>query len=280
MTLENEAPAELSIEELSAQLAAAQEQNATLQTSVSKLEERRTQVLAEKNRLARVAKIVESAGINFEDPEAETLLASRLIGAQSKEPDPVVEPPADPRSGPVDPQLKSELSLLKTQLQRMEDRAQKAEEREQAAIAKQKGDRVRAMVVEALRKAGCLRPEHVYLLRQNDFHLSDDDATVLAGPDYDPKTLMEFTSNLRDDDDYSIYFGGSGNTGSGMQGKATTGPTGGQILENPFRTDSPNGTEAARVWRDDKDKAKRLMGEARAAGKLDPVLAKTFLSAT
>jgi hypothetical protein len=43
---------------------------------------------------------------------------------------------------------------------------------------------------------------------------------------------------------------------------------------NPFNTDSLNRTDAAKIFQSEPEKAKRLMAEARSAGKLDSSLAK------
>jgi hypothetical protein len=45
---------------------------------------------------------------------------------------------------------------------------------------------------------------------------------------------------------------------------------------NPFNKDSVNATKAAELMQKDPDKAKRLMNEARLAGKLDPVLGRAL----
>jgi hypothetical protein len=47
---------------------------------------------------------------------------------------------------------------------------------------------------------------------------------------------------------------------------------------NPFSKDSLNATKAAEILQKDPDKAKRLISEARIAGKLDPVLGRALQS--
>ena len=132
------------------------------------------------------------------------------------------------------------------------------------------------MVIDHLAKAGCRRPAHVFKLKKGEFHLSDDGGTVLCGPDYDPKTLTDLVETLKDDDEFDIYFSGSGATGSGVGTRGSQAGTAAGVHtgRNPFSTDALNRTEAARLYQKEPEKAKRLMAEARAAGKLDASLAK------
>jgi hypothetical protein len=45
---------------------------------------------------------------------------------------------------------------------------------------------------------------------------------------------------------------------------------------NPFATGSVNATEAAKIMQDNPERARRLINEARASGKLDPVMGRVF----
>jgi hypothetical protein len=87
--------------------------------------------------------------------------------------------------------------------------------------------------------------------------------------------LTAFIETLKEDDDWAIYFEGSGATGSGAGVRAGA-QAGGVSSKNPFATGSANATEASRLYQENPQRAKTLMAEAQAAGKLDPILGKAF----
>ena len=87
--------------------------------------------------------------------------------------------------------------------------------------------------------------------------------------------MRDAVTKLRDDEEFAVYFAGSGATGSGM---TTTRAATTTYSNNPFSKDSVNATKAAELLQKDPDKAKRLMNEARLAGKLDPVLGRAVQS--
>jgi len=266
---------DLDTETLKAELDKAQRKAAAAEESVRKLEQKRTEALDEAKRLKRVAKLIEAAGLDPNDPEAEAALAERLI---KKAPEPSAPAIGDQPQANVgtteDIAARDEIKRMRKQLEAMEAKAKKAEEEAESARQRTIADRIEREVTDALRKAGCRRPAHLYKLRQEELRLSEN-GSVLAGPEWDPTTLTAFIEGLKEDDDWAIYFEGSGATGSGA-GVRSGGQAGGVSSKNPFATGTVNATDAARLFQENPQRAKTLMAEAQAAGKLDPVLGKAF----
>lgn len=261
-------------------------ENARLSQSVSKLEDKRTEALDEAKKLKRINKLLAAIGIDHDDEEAESILAEKLLAtpapATKAEPDPLAdtaESNAQPQQPQGDPIQEAELKRLKRQVQKLQEDAEAAERAKNEAIAKNRADRIERVVVEALSRAGAANPSHAYRLMQTDnrfrVDLSEDGTNVVGGPDYDPKPLMDVVAAFRDDDVFSYMFNGSGMSGSGSGSRAgSNGSTSGtHSANNPFRTDSLNVTQAAICYQQNPEKAKRLMAEARSAGKLDPKFA-------
>jgi hypothetical protein len=274
------------LESLQAELAKIAKEKEELASSVLKLEAKRTEALTEAKKRKRVDQLLKTVGIDIEDEDAEDALVAKLsesanAASQSKS-DTSGEPAATgtPAAGvsstnPQDLELKSQLKLLQKKLFAMEEKAKESERREQEAIEKRKRDLVELKVKEALQRSGCIQPSHFYKLQSGSFRLSDDGETVIGGPEHDPRSLEDAIESFKDDQEFAMYFRGSGASGSGMSGKAGGG-FGGQSLKNPFRTDQKNITEASRIIQADPEKAKRLALEARNAGKLDPRLGKVL----
>ncbi len=264
---------ELDAETLKAELDKAQRKAAAAEESVRKLELKRTEALDEAKRLKRVAKLIEAAGLDPNDPESEATLAERLIKKAPEAPA-IGEQPNAGAGTTEDIAARDEIKRMRKQLEAMEAKAKKAEEEVEAAKQKTIADRIEREVTEALRKAGCRRPAHLYKLRQEELRLSEN-GSVLAGPEWEPTTLSAFIETLKEDDDWAIYFEGSGATGSGAGVRSGSGAAG-TSAKNPFATGTVNATEAARMYQENPQRAKTLMAEAQAAGKLDPMLGRAF----
>ena len=250
------------------------ERTKELTRSMERLEAKRTEALDEAKRLKRIKKLITASGIDADDEDAETLLAEKLLATQGQpEEEPVaVQPPASPEPQ-VNQLEQAQLKQLKKQVQKYQEDAAAAEKARDEAIAKNRSDKIERVVVEALAKAGAANPSHAYRLMLADprfrVDLSEDGTTVLGGPDYDPKPLAEVVSAFRDDDSFSYMFAGTGVTGSGLGSSGGRSQAGSVSSNNPFRTDSLNATQAALLFTNSPEKAKRLMAEARAMGKLD-----------
>ena len=249
-----------------------------LSQSVERLEAKRHEALAETKKLRRVGRVLKSIGIDVEDDEAETLLAEKLLTQQSLlEEEPAAaqtqaQAPAspEPQANPIND---IEVKNLRKQVALLTEQNKAAEQERDEAFAKNRSDKIERVVVEALQKAGAANPQHAYRLMLADprfkVDLSEDGSTVLGGPDYDPKPLADIVNAFRDDDSFSYMFAGSGVTGSGLGSSGGRSQAGSVSSNNPFRTDSLNATQAALLFTNSPEKAKRLMAEARAMGKLD-----------
>lgn len=263
--------------DLQQQLERLKRQNETLQQSVTKLEAKRTEALDETKKLKRINKLLTAAGIDPDAEDAESSLVDRLMAQQqAQKADQEAEPSKQAPSGP-DPLVDAELKRLRKQLEAVQKQAEEAEREKQEALAKRRADAIERQVVEALQRAGATKPSHVYRLMAQDTKYRvdlSDDGNVIGGPDYDPKPLSDVIAALRDDDDYSYLFLGSGISGSGAGAKSVNGNGGMASANNPFSIDTLNATAAAQMYQSNPDRARRLMAEARSAGKLDPTLAK------
>lgn len=278
----NTAPAEGEGDDLQAKIEELQRKNQELSSSLGKLSGKNEELIGEKRKLSRVERVLKAIDIDPDDEEAENKLLAKLTSAIEDQSEvaaaiqkATAKPPGEQQTAAFTPEsleMKSQLKQLQKKLADMEKKAKEAEEREQAAVEKRKRDYVELKVKEALDRAGCIQPTHLFKLLGSGFRLSDDGETVLGGPEHDPRSLEDQIEVYKDDNEFSMYFRGSGATGSGMA--KGQGGFGGQSLKNPFRSDQLNVTEAAGIFQRDPEKAKRLILEARSAGKLDPKLAQ------
>lgn len=285
-------------EELQAELEAAMEELEKTKSqlgehkeSVEKLERKRTELLMEKDAYKKVAALLQVAGVDPLKDDAPNAMEEWLkkLKGQGQEP-PSGEggqgggtPPAGGQGGgkPTESlevlQAREELSRMARRLEAMEKKAKEAEEAAEKEKKKALADRMERDAIEVLQKNGCQRSKHVYKLIKDKIRLGDGGA-ILAGPDYDPKTLQAFVEDLKTDDDFDFYFSGPGSSGSGAGGASGGSGGGGRSGPNPFSKDSLNATEAAKIARENPQRAKILVAEAQASGKLDPRLAKFLVS--
>lgn len=189
------------------------------------------------------------------------------------------QPPAQQFTNPsdaVDTVVKAEMASLKRRLEEQNKRIQQAEQERDRERESRRATLLEQKVLEELARVECRKPTHLFKLKKEDFRLLEDEETVVYGPEDDPTSLKDAVSKLREDDDYSIYFNGSGATGSGMTPSRTPAYT---SANNPFAVGSTNATLIAEMINNgQKEKAGRLMREARAAGKLDPTIARAMSS--
>ena len=173
----------------------------------------------------------------------------------------------------MDEAIKAQFNSLRKEIDTLKQQKEQAESEARIEKERRRSEKLEKMVTEELRKVDCRRPAHLYKLEREKFRLLDDDETVVYGSEDDPRSLRDAVTRLREDEEYNVYFPGSGATGSGMtQSKTQTNYSG----NNPFAVGSVNATEVARLVKDSPEKARRLMMEARMAGKLDPVMAKAI----
>jgi hypothetical protein len=218
------------------------------------------------------------AGIELSDDLDEEALAERIAGLKSvSEPKEPQQQPSDPPQGqtPSDAMteaMKAQFASLRKELSDLRKTNEQLENERNSEREKRRESKLERFVTDELSKADCRRPSHLYKLMKEKFRLLDDESTVVFGSEDDPVSLRDAVSKLRDDEEFAVYFAGSGATGSGM----TTNRTTTTYSNNPFSKDSLNATKAAEILQKDPDKAKRLISEARLAGKLDPVLGRAL----
>lgn len=169
--------------------------------------------------------------------------------------------------------MKAQFTSLRTELENLRKQNEKLEKEKNEERDKRRQNKLEGFVTDELAKVQCDRPKHVYKLLQEKFRLLDDESTVVFGSEQDPVSLRDAVNKLREDEEFAPYFRGSGATGSGVTTNRAPAPT---YTNNPFSKDSANATAAARLLNDDPDKAKRLIQDARLAGKLDPVIARAL----
>ena len=224
------------------------------------------------------------AGIELTDDLDEEKIAERIAGLRKKE-----EPQGE--KGEIDGQqqasgqqtpsdamteaMKAQFAYLRKELTDLRKTNEQLESERNQEREKRRESKLERFVTDELSKAECRRPSHLYKLMKENFRLLDDESTVVFGSEDDPVSLRDAVTKLRDDEEFAVYFAGSGATGSGM---TTTRAATTTYSNNPFNKDTVNATKAAELLQKDPDKAKRLMNEARLAGKLDPVLGRAVQS--
>jgi predicted RNase H-like HicB family nuclease len=273
------------LEEALAAIQALEKRTESLESESTKLKATNQGLLKDLKKKKTVDSFLKVAGIELSDDLDEDAIAERIAGLRKREdsddnqPEPQVQSqqtaqgqtPADAMNEAMKAQfasLRKELTdLRKTNEQLENERNQEREKRRESKLER--------FVTDELSKAECRRPSHLYKLMKEKFRLLDDESTVVFGSEDDPVSLRDAVTKLRDDEEFAVYFAGSGATGSGM---TTTRAATTTYSNNPFSKDSVNATKAAELLQKDPDKAKRLMNEARLAGKLDPVLGRAVQS--
>lgn len=128
-------------------------------------------------------------------------------------------------------------------------------------------------IIDELTKADCRRPKHLFKLEKENFDLLDDQDTVMYKVGEELMPLRDAIAKLKEDDEYSMYFSGSGASGSGLPPSRSSAPV---ASNNPFATGTVNATQAALMMTEKPEQARQLINQARAAGKLDPTMEKVF----
>lgn len=249
---------------------------------IESLEATRKGLLSDLKKRKTVDALIKAAGVNTEEPDFEDKIAetiSRIRSAslgddtsQKPQEDALKPSGTSSPSDAVDEALKAQLSSLQTQINRLEKEKLAEREATERERSLRRQEILKSKVVQELEKADCQRPSHVYRLLEDKFRLLDDNETAVFGSEDDPIGLRDAATKLREDEEYAIYFRSSGTTGSGLPSSRSTVLIG----NNPFATGSVNATEAARILQEDPSKARRLMQDARLAGKLDPVIGKAL----
>jgi len=248
---------------------------------IKSLEGTKSGLLADLRKKKTVESLIKAAGIdlnaeNFEDQVIQAVTAVRTgttaTGTQETQQQPSGQSSGETPSEAVDSALRAQLSALQNQINRLTEENVQKDQVAQREKQLRRQSILQSKVVQELERADCQRPSHVYKLLQDKFHLLDDDETAVFGSEDDPVTLRDAATKLREDEEYSIYFRGSGASGSGLPASRTSVP----MSNNPFAVGSANATEAARIMTEDPSKGRRLMQDARLAGKLDPIIGRAL----
>lgn len=253
----------------------------SLESESAKLKATKEGLLKDLKKKKTVDTFLKVAGIELTDDLDEEALAERIGSLarpkqEQKEPEaPPTKPQGQTPSEAVDEALKAQFASLRKELADLRKTNEQLENERNQEREKRRESKLERFVTDELSKAECRRPSHLYKLMKEKFRLLDDESTVVYGSEDDPVALRDAVARLREDEEFAVYFAGSGATGSGVPPTRTPGPS---YSNNPFSKDSSNATKAAEILQKDPDKAKRLINEARIAGKLDPVLGRALQS--
>jgi hypothetical protein len=269
------------LEDALALVQALQKKADALESESTKLKATNQGLLKDLKKKKTVDTFLKVAGIELTDELDEDALAERIAGlkpAKSGEEEPSAQQAVQPQQGQVpsdamNEAVKAQFASLRKELSDLRKTNEQLEQERNQEREKRRESKLERFVTDELSKAECRRPSHLYKLMKEKFRLLDDESTVVFGSEDDPVSLRDAVTKLRDDEEFAVYFAGSGATGSGMTTARAATST---YSNNPFNKDSVNATKAAELMQKDPDKAKRLMNEARLAGKLDPVLGRAL----
>jgi len=270
------------LEEALAAIQALQKKAETAESERAKLKATNQGLLKDLKKKKTIDSFLKVAGIELTDDLDEEKIAERIAGLRKKEEaqaegEQIEEQQTSKQQTPSDAMteaMKAQFASLRKELTDLRKTNEQLESERNQEREKRRESKLERFVTDELSKAECRRPSHLYKLMKENFRLLDDESTVVFGSEDDPVSLRDAVTKLRDDEEFAVYFAGSGATGSGMTTtRATT-----TYSNNPFSKDTVNATKAAELIQKDPDKAKRLMNEARLAGKLDPVLGRALQS--
>ena len=270
------------LEEALAAIQALQKKAETAESERAKLKATNQGLLKDLKKKKTIDSFLKVAGIELTDDLDEEKIAERIAGLRKKEEaqaedEQIEEQQTSKQQTPSDAMteaMKAQFASLRKELTDLRKTNEQLESERNQEREKRRESKLERFVTDELSKAECRRPSHLYKLMKENFRLLDDESTVVFGSEDDPVSLRDAVTKLRDDEEFAVYFAGSGATGSGMTTtRATT-----TYSNNPFSKDTVNATKAAELLQKDPDKAKRLMNEARLAGKLDPVLGRAVQS--
>jgi len=271
------------LEDALALIQALQKKAGELENESTKLKATKEGLLKDLKKKKTIDSFLKVAGIELNDDLDEEAIADRIAGlakrSESGAPELQQQAPvqqqAQTPSEAMDEALKAQFISLRKELSDLRKVNETLEQERNQEREKRRENKLERFVTDELSKIECRRPSHLYKLLKEKFRLLDDESTVVYGSEDDPVSLRDAVSRLREDEEYAVYFAGSGATGSGMTTTRSSTPS---YSNNPFSKDSLNATKAAEILQKDPDKAKRLISEARIAGKLDPVLGRALQS--
>lgn len=268
-----------SLEEALAVIEALKKQTNTIESETAKLKATNEGLIKDLKKKQAVDRFLKVAGVELneevDDDAIVELFKTFRSQANAQEPQQQASAPQQGQtpSEAMDEAVKAQFTSLRKEISDLRKANEDLEKERNAEREKRRESKLERMVTDELAKAECRRPSHLFKLMKENFRLLDDESTVVYGPEHDPIALRDAVTRFRDDEEFSVYFAGSGATGSGL---TTTRSATTTYANNPFSKDSLNVTKAAEIIQKDPEKAKRLANEARMAGKLDPVLANAM----
>jgi len=271
------------LEDALALIQALQKKAGELENESTKLKATKEGLLKDLKKKKTIDSFLKVAGIELSDDLDEEAIAERIAGlakktessTQGEQQQSQAKPQGQTPSDAMDEALKAQFTSLRKELADLRKVNESLEQERNQEREKRRENKLERFVTDELSKVECRRPSHLYKLLKEKFRLLDDESTVVYGSEDDPVSLRDAVSRLREDEEFAVYFAGSGATGSGMTTNRSSTPS---YSNNPFSKDSLNATKAAEILQKDPDKAKRLISEARLAGKLDPVLGRALQS--
>lgn len=270
-----------SLEEALAVIEALKKQTNTIESETAKLKATNEGLIKDLKKKQSIDRFLKVAGVELNEEVDDDAIVElfKTFKAQSQPQEPQQAPSAAPvgqtPSDAMDEAVKAQFTSLRKEISDLRKANEDLEKERNTEREKRRESKLERMVTDELAKAECRRPSHLFKLMKENFRLLDDESTVVYGPEHDPIALRDAVTRFRDDEEFSVYFAGSGATGSGMttnRGATTT------YTNNPFSKDTLNATKAAEIIQKDPEKAKRLANEARMTGKLDPVLGRALAS--
>jgi hypothetical protein len=268
-----------SLEEALAVIEALKKQTNSIESETAKLKATNEGLIKDLKKKQSVDRFLKVAGVELSDDVDDDAIVElfKTFKAQSQPQETqqatISAPQGQTPSDAMDEAVKAQFTSLRKEISDLRKANEDLEKERNTEREKRRESKLERMVTDELAKAECRRPSHLFKLMKENFRLLDDESTVVYGPEHDPIALRDAVTRFRDDEEFSVYFAGSGATGSGMtttRGATTT------YTNNPFSKDTLNVTKAAEIIQKDPDKAKRLANEARMTGKLDPVLASAL----
>lgn len=271
------------LEDALALIQALQKKAGELENESTKLKATKEGLLKDLKKKKTIDSFLKVAGIELSDDLDEDAIAERIAALSKKSDGGTAEPQQQSSdraqeqtpSDAMNEALKAQFTSLRKELADLRKVNESLEQERNQEREKRRENKLERFVTDELSKVECRRPSHLYKLLKEKFRLLDDESTVVYGSEDDPVSLRDAVSRLREDEEFAVYFAGSGATGSGMTTNRSATPS---YSNNPFSKDSLNATKAAEILQKDPDKAKRLISEARIAGKLDPVLGRALQS--
>lgn len=268
-----------SLEEALAVIEGLKKQSNTIESETAKLKATNEGLIKDLKKKQAVDRFLKVAGIELNEEVDDDAIVELFKTFKAQPQLPQQGPPAAPQgqvpSDAMDEAVKAQFTSLRKEISDLRKANEDLEKERNVEREKRRESKLERMVTDELAKAECRRPSHLFKLMKENFRLLDDESTVVYGPEHDPIALRDAVTRFRDDEEFSVYFAGSGATGSGMApGRSATAT----YTNNPFSSDTLNVTKAAEIIQKDPEKAKRLANEARMTGKLDPVLGRALAS--